>query len=1368
MKGKSLKIVLLFTIILLLVAAFSAAAREQEPQFVEELAQPLAGSGLVIAPKGAAGDAVYMVQLQDVPLASYGGGVNGLNATSPSATGARKLDVTSSDSMAYRDYLANKQASFVASAEKVVGRSLDVMYNYDVVYNGVAMTLSPAEASAIAKQPGVAKVTRDQWRYKQTDVSPEFIDAVSTWDGSGVPGAGTKGEGVVVGVVDTGVWPEHPSFAGAGFPAPPAGVSSECEAPDDTSDPLTCNNKLVGARFRLDGYVTATGGYDGLFHSGRDDDGHGTHTASTSAGNEGVSATLLGVDRGMVSGIAPKAHVITCKGLGPGGGVTSDLVDCIDQIVADGVDVINYSIGGGATNPWGDPDSEAFLAARSAGVFVATSAGNSGPGEDTIGSPGNAPWITTVGASTSNRHFISDITLLGPGTPPSDLFGASVTAGVTNLELIDAEGIADSEGDDSGLCLNEFNPGTFTADQVVLCERGQIARVLRGDYVQAGGGGGVILYNADPAQGLSTDNYVIPAVHVVNATGLAIKEYLADNAGSVNVTFTAGQKVLAESDDRVIPDMMAAFSSRGPNGPVLDLIKPDVTAPGVQILAGASPEHTEGGAQGELFQSIQGTSMSSPHVAGAGALVKALHPDWSASEIESALMTTALTEVVKEDGSTQADAFDMGGGRIDVTKAGNAPLILHETEANYLAADPSEGGDPKDINNASMGNASCVVQCSWTRTVENVTGGEETWNASIDGVTGTVEPASFTLADGAKQTITATVSVSGLEQGVWAFGSVQLDPQTEGVQTSHLTIAVSAEPGSLPATVEINTRRNAGSHLLEDLVAVEITENTLMPYGLAMGDQSVVYLAQDETNDDAYDDLSQVWYTMHEVPDGAWRYVNEILESSAPDMDLFVGMDANGNGMPDPDEEECASTTGGSGEYCNIDTPTPGTWWVMVQNWAGSDMEMDRSLVSSAVVDDVDEGNMTLEAPGSIPALQPFDLGIRFDLEGAAAGQAWYGAFSMGSDPANPTNIGVTRVNLYRHEDDVTKTPDALVAMPGDTVEFTIHIKPNVQANDVDYTVIDMIPEGMTYVEDSAAATSGAVTVEDGKLTWTGTMPSRSSLSPSYAMTTSENDELCDTGFDGYLDLEGFDIFTQADISGDTNAWGFFGSGDPINFYGLDYDRIYMSDDGFAVFDPDNNYGGEPWFAQEFPDSDAPNNLAAILWQDMEVVYDLATNKGMSAATTGTEVMIVELDDIQLFEDPGNSYDFEMVMTRSVDDTPGAYEIVFAYDNINGTLEGPLTIGVEDAAGAASESLVNLDSADGVIDDGFMVCFDASVPQTDVTVTFEVTVDEDVNLGVIPNMATSTTSVAGSKEVTAYSGVYVGYPTFSPAFPIKN
>ena len=249
--------------------------------------------------------AIYIVQLVDAPLATYRGDLANLSATSPKVSGARKLDTANAASTSYRAYLAQRRTDFQRAAEGQLGHPLKVLYEYDVTFHGVAVQLTPQEAAKLVELEGVATIQRSQWRRAMTDTSPAFLNVLGVWNGSNTGGLpGTKGEGIIVGIIDSGIWPEHPSFADDGsYPPPPPEWKGSCQQPQDNSLPYTCNNKLIGAQYFLEGYSTF--GYDGLFYSARDDDGHGTHTASTAAGNENVPATIYGINRGFISGMAP-------------------------------------------------------------------------------------------------------------------------------------------------------------------------------------------------------------------------------------------------------------------------------------------------------------------------------------------------------------------------------------------------------------------------------------------------------------------------------------------------------------------------------------------------------------------------------------------------------------------------------------------------------------------------------------------------------------------------------------------------------------------------------------------------------------------------------------------------------------------------------------------------------------------------------------------------------------------------------------------------------------------------------------------------------------------------------------------------------
>src|SRR5690606_36565248 len=380
-------------------------------------------------------------------------------------------------------------------------------------------------------------------------------------------------------------------------------------------------------------------------------------------------------------------------------------------------------------------------------------------------------------------------------------------------------------------------------------------------------------------------------------------------------------------------DVTAGFSSRGPNR-AMDVITPSVTAPGVDILAaaGASTPEAEVDPQWTFFS---GTSMASPHAAGAGALLKALEPEWTPAEIQSALMTTAVTDVTKEDGLTPADPFDMGSGRIDLDAAANAGFVLDETPADYEAADPQLGGDPATLNLASMARSQCLQACSWTRTLTGVADGAVEWTASVEsspGVTLTVEPASFTLADGETQEITVTADVLGASTDAWLFGRLTLTPSDEDVSTATMPVAALPSTGVLPAEVVIDTRRDAGSQLVEDLRAIEITDLTVDVAGLAPAETQEIDLPQDPTEDDPYDGSDGTAVVLLEVPEGASRLIAEVTEATAPDIDLFVGQ----GDTPGFETETCVSLTFGSLESCDIPAPEAGTWWVLVQNFQSS------------------------------------------------------------------------------------------------------------------------------------------------------------------------------------------------------------------------------------------------------------------------------------------------------------------------------------------------------------------------------------------------------------------------------------------------
>lgn len=723
-----------------------------------------------------------LVKLEHDSVATYTGEVPGYEPTSPAVTG----EALTGDSAErrYEAYLARNEADFISDLSDAVPEA-EVRQSLRTVYGGVAVTVPANQVEKVLELDGVVAVQADELRQPLTDASPAFIGADTLYPQLGGPA--DAGKGTTIGVLDTGAWPEHPSFADLGNLDPRPGPALACEYGDNPftpeHDPFECQNKLVGGYNFLDTYHAVRG--DEQFPgTARDDDGHGTHTMSTAGGNIVEEAPVFGVDHGPVQGIAPGAWVVMYRVCGPEGCFSSDSAAAVAQAVADGVDVINFSISGG-TSPFTDPVELAFLDAYAAGVFVSASAGNEGPGAGTTNHV--SPWTTTVAASTQVREFATTLTLTAGNGDTLELMGTSITPGAGPAPVVLA---ADAPYSDP-LCDEPAPAGLFEG-VIVACERGVNARVEKGWNVLQGGAVGMILYNPTLMDTVS-DNHWLPTVQLADGT-----EFLEFFTGHSDVvaSFPAGEKRDGQAD------VMAAFSSRGPGGLV---IKPDVTAPGVQILAGDSPVEGDpvagGGPGGETFMAIGGTSMSAPHVAGAASLLRALHPDWTPGQIKSALMTTAHQSVVKEDLTTPADPFDYGAGRIDLTVAGKAGLTIDETPENMV----SLGASPLTAIHLNLPSVNAPVmpgKVVTTRTVTNVTNKSQTYRVQVDSPADskiTVSPSRFTVKAGksAKLTITITSKVAHGEQ---LFGEIRLVPDRAGLPTQHLPVAFVPQQGEVALT----------------------------------------------------------------------------------------------------------------------------------------------------------------------------------------------------------------------------------------------------------------------------------------------------------------------------------------------------------------------------------------------------------------------------------------------------------------------------------------------------------------------------------------------------------------------------------------
>ena len=637
-------------------------------------------------------------------------------------------------------------------------------------------------------------------------------------------------------------------------------------------------------------------------------------------------------------------------------------------------------------------------------------------------------------------------------------------------------------------------------------------------------------------RGSSATPTISRAVHISQQDGDLLKGWLASGAGHIATISGAVQSV-----DDANADVMVQLSSRGPNSGV-DVVSPSIAAPGADIIAAD-------GTDGEIGWGFRtGTSMASPHIAGSAALLMSLYPDWSPAEVESAMMLTARQTVRLEDGATPATPFDRGAGRVDVSAAARTGLVMNETVTDYLAADPGAGGDVSSINLASMADSSCLITCSWTRTVTATR--KASWTATVsgdDGLALTVSPASFALTEGESQEITVTADVSAVSSQQHVFGSLVLTPGTSAVggtpPVATMPIAVRGRNGDIPSQVHIPTRRDAGSWEIAGLTALEITDLAVAVEGLVKGRVDEAAIPMDTDGGDVFDDVTDGTYLkLMNVPAGSTDIIAEILASDAPDLDMFMGRDVNEDGRPTENELVCVSASGTALESCKVHEPAAGQWWVLVQNWHGSKPgAIDSFKLSSAVLDGTDAGNLRVDGPSAAGHLDPFSLRIYWDDETMEGGDRLYGAFSVGTDPARPGNLGRVVVTIDRLADDVSKAASQDLAMEGDTVTYRITLEPNVTGEDLEYAITDIIPEGMTYVAGSA--TNGATVTDTGRLSWTGAVASPDIVAGSYEVSTNTDDASCDSPFEGggYVDLEDQGITTDRWIVGDTVAFTAFG-----------------------------------------------------------------------------------------------------------------------------------------------------------------------------------------------------------------------------------
>ncbi|KAI3456089.1 hypothetical protein Pfo_012752 [Paulownia fortunei] len=691
-----------------------------------------------------------------------------------------------------------------------------LVYSYKRSINGFAALLTPHEASKLSEMEEVVSVFRSHPRKYSLHTTRSWtfagLQEARKWNNLKKEDLLLKsryGKNVIVGMLDNGVWPESKSFSDEGMGPIPQSWKGICQS-GDTFNSSHCNKKIIGARYYIKGYESYYGPLNRTldFLSPRDKDGHGTHTSSTVGGRRVKNVSALGgFAPGTASGGAPLVRLAIYKvcwaipGQGKEDGNTcfeADMLAAMDDAIADGVHVLSISIGTTEPTPFNqDGIAIGALHALKKNIVVACSAGNSGPAPATLSNP--APWIITVGASSVDRKFFSPV-VLGNGMK---ITGQTVTPYKLEKKLYPLVYAAQVINPDvpknlSGQCL----PGSLSPDKakgkIVMCLRGNGTRVGKGMEVKRAGGIGFILGNSK-ANGdeLAADAHLLPATAVNYVNALKILKYI--NSSKAPKAYIIPAKTVL--DTKPAP-FMAAFSSRGPSMILPDILKPDITAPGLNILAAwseaSSPTKLDKDNRVVKYNILSGTSMSCPHIGGASALLKAIHPGWSSAAIRSALATSAgLTNnegnPITDASGNPADPFQFGSGHFRPTKAADPGLVYDASYTDYLLflcssgiknldssfKCPKNSPSPGNLNYPSLAIPKLNGTFTAVRTVTNVGSSKSVYLVSVKpppGISVKISPPIlyFNRA-GQKRSFTITVKTASeitgtIEKDAYAFG----------------------------------------------------------------------------------------------------------------------------------------------------------------------------------------------------------------------------------------------------------------------------------------------------------------------------------------------------------------------------------------------------------------------------------------------------------------------------------------------------------------------------------------------------------------------------------------------------------------------
>ncbi|SEF01980.1 Peptidase inhibitor I9 [Arthrobacter alpinus] len=954
----------------------------------------------------------YIVILAEQPIAMYNGGTAGLAATKPQS--GQKLDSSRPEVKQYKAHLENKQAAVAMT------KNVKVKRTYTAALNGFSADLSADQALALAKDPSVLAVERD------TENAPDYSSTDflglsgqnGSWN-SKFGGQDNAGKGVVVGIIDTGYTPSSPFFAGDEVQPltgdPQVGVpyrtddgniamlkangdtfSGECQKGVETGvdfDGTACNSKVLSAHYFADDFLNYVAPGDRAPEevlSPVDVASHGTHTGSTAAGNANVAAKIGDRNMGITSGVAPAAKLsvykICWEDTDPdtGGCYSSSAVAAINQAILDGVDVLNYSISGSTTSTT-DPVSLAFLSATSAGIFVAASAGNSGPTASTVNH--GAPWLTTV-AATSFSSELQGTAEFSDGTKfrGASMMGQTVPAS----HVILAVAAAAAGASNPELCGPNTLDAAKVAGKVVVCDRGVIDRTAKSAEVKRAGGVGMILTNVTPSSE-DVDLHAVPTVHVNPPATQIIKDKVTANPDilvSLVDTDTTGLPVSPQPQ-------VAGFSSRGPlSATNSDLLKPDVAAPGVAVLAGVSPIASGG----DQFGMMSGTSMAAPHVAGFGALLKAKNPTWSPAAVKSAMMTTA-TNVVNEDGSKNSDLFATGAGQTSVVNALTPGLVYDAGDTEYLKFIQGTGIDlgmpglgstaARDMNVASFAVGSLAGKVTVTRTVTALTPGMYRATANVPGVNVKVTPSVLNFSQaGEQRTFKVTFENANAALGAFAMGS--LTWQGSGAT---VTSPVAVRPLAALVQPEITFSSNNGNSSGK----IPVVSGTNAPValtlnGLSKADSSAVELVPGPLV----------------VGSNASNFLKEVVVPAGTELAKFQVISADPGADYDmivfnPQGQYSDVRTASSSETLSLTNPAPGTYTVLANLYSSASGGAVKATVDAAILG-ANAGNASV-APNPLKLANGKTGNVTLSWQGLSPGN-YLGRVSFG-DAGTATFVSV-------------------------------------------------------------------------------------------------------------------------------------------------------------------------------------------------------------------------------------------------------------------------------------------------------------------------------------------------------------------------